>query len=111
MNSTARILNFQPYSPNDVMPSPRKMKKSSHGRGQSSQGFNLFEEPTSGSQEHIEIYTDANARIPELDGSDDNPFVGPRKTRATRPQRRPRTDEEQEMEQRAERDEGMVYTL
>lgn len=111
MSSTARVLNFQPYSPNDVMPSPRKMKKSSHNRGQSAQGFNLFEEGTSGSQEQIEIYTDANARIPEVDGSADNPFVGPRKVQTSKPSRRTRTDEEEEMEQRAERDEGMVYTL
>ena len=36
ISSTARILNFQPYSPNDVMPSPRKMRKMNNGRGQSS---------------------------------------------------------------------------
>lgn len=111
MNSTARILNFQPYSPNDVMPTPRKMKKSSHKRGQSSNGFNLFEEGTGGSQEQIEIYTDSNARIPEMDGSEDNPFVGPRKKPTKKAHRRVRTDEEEEMEQRAERDEGMVYNL
>ena len=111
MTSTARILNFQPYSPNDVMPSPRKMKKSSHTRGQSSRGFDLFEAGTSGSQEQIQIFTDTNARVPELDGSDDNPFVGARQTRSNRPQRRARTEEEEQMQGRAERDEGVMYVL
>ena len=109
MNSTARILNFQPYSPNDVMPSPRKMKKSS--RGQSSRGFDLFEAGTGSSQEQIQIFTDTNARIPELDGSDDNPFIGPRQTRSSRPQRRVRTQEEEQMDESAERDEGVMYVL
>jgi hypothetical protein len=108
MSSTARVLNFQPYSPNDVMPSPRKMKSSR--RGQSSRGFDLFD--TSGeSQDAIPIFTDNNARIPELDGSDDNPFLGPRQTRRGRVQRRSKTDEEDEMDERAERGEGMTYVL
>lgn len=111
MNSTARILNFQPYSPNDVMPSPRKMKKASHARGQSSHGFDLFEPGSSGSQEQIQIFTDTNARVPELDGSDDNPFVGPRQTRSSRPQRRVKSEEEQQMDESAERDEGVMYVL
>lgn len=111
MNSTARILNFQPYSPNDVMPSPRKMKKSSHNRGQSSHGFDLFEPGSNSSQEQIQIFTDTNARVPELDGSDDNPFVGPRQTRSSRPQKHTKTEEERKMDERAERDEGVMYTL
>jgi len=108
MSSTARVLNFQPYSPNDVMPSPRKMKSSR--RGQSSRGFDLFES-SGASQESIPIFTDANARIPELDGSDDNPFMGPRQTRRSRVQRRSKTDEEEEMDERAERGEGITYVL
>lgn len=114
ISSTARILNFQPYSPNDVMPSPRKMRKMNNGRGQSSRGFDLFDGTDESSQDRIEVYTDANARVPTLDGSDDNPFVGPRKTRAERPSRRlsnAKTHEELEMEERAARDEGLVYTL
>jgi hypothetical protein len=114
MTSTARILNFQSYSPNDVMPTPRKMKSS--GRGQSSRGFDLFD--TSGeSQDAIPIFTDNNARIPELDGSDDNPFMGPRQkqkqkqTRRGRVQGRSKTDEEEEMDERAERGEGITYVL
>jgi hypothetical protein len=108
MSSTARVLNFQPYSPNDVMPSPRKMKKSSH---KSSRGFDLFEAGSSGSQEQIQIFTDTNARVPELDGSDDNPFLGPRQTRSSRPQRRVQTEEDERFNERAERDEGVMYIL
>jgi hypothetical protein len=108
MSSTARVLNFQPYSPNDVMPSPRKMKKASH---KSSRGFDLFDSGSSGSQEQIQIFTDTNARVPELDGSDDNPFLGPRQTRSSRPQRRARSDEEERIDERAERDEGVMYVL
>jgi len=111
MNSTARILNFQPHSPSDVMPSPRKMKKPAHARSQSSRGFELFEDGTNSSQEQIQIFTDSNARIPELDGSEDNPLVGPRQTRAGRPQRSARTDEEVEFNDRVSRDEGIVYSF
>lgn len=85
------------------------MKKSS--RGQSSRGFDLFEAGSGSSQEQIQIFTDTNARIPELDGSDDNPFVGPRQTRSSRPQRRVRTHEEAQMDESAERDEGVMYVL
>jgi len=91
------------------MPSPRKMKSSR--RDQSSRGFDLFE-ASSGSQDAIPIFTDANARVPELDGSDDNPFLGPRQTRrGGRVQRRSKTDEEEEMDERAERGEGITYIL
>jgi hypothetical protein len=108
MSSTARVLNFQPCSPNDVMPTPRKMKSSR--RGQSSRGFDLFD-ASGESQDAIPIFTDNNARIPELDGSDDNPFLGPRQTRHGRVQRRSKTEEEEEMDERAERGEGITYVL
>jgi len=87
------------------------MKKSSLGRGQSSRGFDLFEAGTNSSQEQIQIFTDTNARVPELDGSDDNPFLGERQTRSSRPQRRARTEEDQQMAERTERDEGVMYVL
>lgn len=68
--------------------------------------------------EQIEIYTDANARVPELDESEDNPFVGRRKREAPKPQssrRRWRPAEEVEMEERmkeaVKREEGVTYVL
>lgn len=93
------------------MPSPRKMKKSGHSRGQSSRGFELFEPGTNGSQEQIQIYTDTNARVPELDVSDDNPFVGTQRAREGRPQRRAVTNDDSELDERVNRDEGMMYVL
>lgn len=87
------------------------MKKSSHSRGQSSRGFELFESGDSPSQEQISIFTDSNARIPELDGSDDNPFLGPRQTRNSISQWRVKTDEEEALDERVKRGEGVMYVL
>lgn len=112
LNSTARILSFQPNNPNDVMPSSRKMKK--HGRFNSMNGFDLYDEERASSGAQIEIFTDANARVPEMDEADDNPFIGSKKS-APRPQRRSRralpTTAEDEMDEAARRDEGVVYVL
>jgi hypothetical protein len=113
ISSMARPLNFQPLDPNDVMPSPRKFKK--HGRFNSMNAFDLYDdEPMQGvSGPGIEVYTDANARVPELDQGEDNPFVGPKRA-AGRPQtrsRRARTAAEEEMEAMTRREEGVVYVL
>ncbi|KAK5169549.1 uncharacterized protein LTR77_005525 [Saxophila tyrrhenica] len=111
--STARILSFQPNHPNDVMPSPHKMKKQSRAAE-----FDLYEEDAQQGEE-IPIYTDANARVPEMDESMDNPFVGPKQGR--RPQggsgsRRTRKSEEEQvreerMQEAVARDEGVVYVF
>jgi hypothetical protein len=112
---TARILSFQPNHPNDVMPSPRKIKKSAHRSLSSRAGFELYEddEGDANGERSIEIYTDANARVPVLDESEDNPFVGARNKAGVRPQRRRarRTSADAQMEERAERGEGVVYVL
>ncbi|KAK3705484.1 hypothetical protein LTR37_013301 [Vermiconidia calcicola] len=116
ISSTARILSFQPDRPNDVMPSPRRMKK--HARSlHSMAGFDLYDDEAEASRgDQIEIYTDANARVPEVDESADNPFVGRKKSAGPRPQRRSRKSaEEMEREQRIEeavqRDEGVTYVF
>lgn len=111
LNSTARILSFQPNNPNDVMPSSRKIKK--HGRFNSMNGFDLYDEEPASRGDQIEIFTDANARVPEMDEAEDNPFVGPKKS-AVRPQRRGRrapAAEDEEMDEAARREEGVVYVL
>jgi hypothetical protein len=94
------------------MPSPRRIKKS-HTRSLLSQpGFELYEDDmgrgAGGGAGEIEIYTDANARVPVLDESEDNPFVG-----AKRPQRRRarRSAADVEMEERVRNEEGVVYVL
>ena len=94
-------------------------------------GFELYEDDYStaenkkgGGDENIEIYTDANARVPEMDLSEDNPFVGTKtRTRVEFPvpqQRRGRggrkkSEQEVQHEQRIEdavrREEGVTYVL
>ena len=63
----------------------------------------------------IEIFTDANARVPELDESEDNPFVGRKKNppRAQRRSRKSREEAEAEdrIEEAAGREEGVVYVF
>jgi hypothetical protein len=94
------------------MPSPRRIKK--HGRFNSVSGFDLYDaQAERQASDDIPIYTDANARVPEMDTAEDNPFVGPRQA-ASRPQRRGRrakTVEDEAMEEAARRDEGVVYVL
>jgi uncharacterized sporulation protein YeaH/YhbH (DUF444 family) len=93
------------------MPTPRKIKKS---RASSMRGFDLYDDTAASSPADIEVFTDSNARVPELDGASDNPFVGPRKTTRARAQRygsTARTDEEREMEEAVARNEGMIYVL
>lgn len=111
ISSTARILNFQHMDTNDVMPTPRKQRK--HARLASMNGFDLYDEESAAQHggDRIEIFTDANARVPVLDEGEDNPFVGPK--RRGRPQRRSRQrkEEEEAMEERVRREEGVVYVL
>ncbi|OQO01340.1 hypothetical protein B0A48_12895 [Cryoendolithus antarcticus] len=112
MNAASRALNFQFHSPSDVMPTPRKHKKP---RNSSMRGFDLYEDGAESSEPAIPIFTDANARVPELDEAEDNPFVGPRKTGSSgRAQKRgsaAKTEEEKEMEQAVARDEGLIYVF
>lgn len=113
LHSTARILSFQPNNPNDIMPSSRKAKK--HGRFHSANGFDLYDQERESQREQIDIYTDANARVPEMDEAEDNPFVGPKMSGSRpAPQRRSKrgvTEEEQTMGEASRRDEGVVYML
>lgn len=108
--STARVLSLQPNHPNDVMPTPHKLKKQSRATE-----FDLYDEEAQRGDE-IAIYTDANARVPEMDESMDNPFVGPKQTQRGGGSRRARKSvEEREREERMQeavnRDEGVVYVL
>lgn len=79
-------------------------------------GFELYEDaPVEGNGATIEIYADASARVPEVDESEDNPFVGPRHTRQ-RPQRRNRksaaqVEHDAQIDRAARQDEGVVYVL
>lgn len=103
------------------MPSPRSIKKQRHRQRQhtATAGFELYDDDAlarEGAQ--IEIYTDANARVPELDESEDNPFVG-RKKDLPKPQQQRRRgrrapdelEREERMKEAVGRDEGVIYVL
>ena len=112
VSSTGRILSFQPSDPNDVMPLPRSFKKPAHSKNV---GFDLYEDEPSEDEKDIEIYTDPSARVPEMDRSEDNPFVGPRKV-DDRPVRKraPKKSAEREearMDEAVKNDEGITYVL
>ncbi|EMC93077.1 hypothetical protein BAUCODRAFT_151442 [Baudoinia panamericana UAMH 10762] len=111
INATARILSFQPENPNDVMPSPRKSRK--HARIHSANGFDLYDEERERARDQVHVYTDANARVPELDVNEDNPFVGTKHGATSRPQRRSRgpTVADAGMEEAVQRDEGILYVF
>ncbi|KAK3071782.1 hypothetical protein LTR53_008020 [Teratosphaeriaceae sp. CCFEE 6253] len=112
LNSTARILSFQPGDLNDVMPTRRQVRK--HGRFNSANGFDLYSDDTRG-ETTVAVFTDANARVPEMDEGEDNPFVGPKSTATARPQRRSTrktaTAEDTAMEEAAKREEGMLFVF
>lgn len=112
LNSAARILNFQqPNDPNDVMPSSRKMKRPA--RHQATNGFDLYDDDMDAPSDGIQIFTDTNARVPEVDDADDNPFIGHKRV-ALRPQRGSRrepAEEESSIERAVRNNEGVLYNL
>ncbi|CAK3822744.1 Hypothetical predicted protein [Lecanosticta acicola] len=119
MQESARILHFQSENPADVMAGRRGTRK--HVHTANAAGFSLddtdFGRGKKRTNPSFEIYTESHARVPQMDVSDENPFVRPRAN--TVPQRRtsPRQsrksaeqiEEERLMDEAAERDEGIVY--
>lgn len=104
------------------MPSPRKSVRSKR-HAALSLGSLVEESDEEASSSKIEIYTDSRERVPSLDEGEDNPFVGPRKTR-----RRPKAvrkadrvkrsnsdahaeEETYRMEKAVENGEGLIYVL
>ncbi|KAI5206717.1 hypothetical protein E4T39_02329 [Aureobasidium subglaciale] len=70
MKSTARILNFNPMATQSAPPTSRKKARSR---------LTLDEDDVV--HEEINVFTDIQDRVPTLDKTEDNPFVGPRMTR------------------------------
>jgi hypothetical protein len=114
LGSTARVLFAnRPTDFEDAMPSPRKSRKSRKA------AFSLdgYADNADESNEKIVIYTDSKERIPELDDTEDNPFI----TRKDKPanghaaagpsRRRTRDSRTEKMEEAVARDEGMIYVL
>lgn len=108
----ARVLFPQrPTNIHDYLPSPRKARKSKHA-------FSLLGEEDENIEE-VSIYTDSKERIPELDETEDNPFLtrrsngSRRTTQASQPLTRNGTKHgmTKEIDEAVERGEGMVYSL
>lgn len=81
-------------------------------------GFELYEEEAGSGegQGEIAIYTDANARVPEMDESEDNPFVGSKRSSTRSQRRRSRKNAEHAardatIDAAAARNEGVTYVL
>ena len=81
-----------------------------------------MEEEGADSQDRIQIYTDSKEKIPELDMSEDNPFLDrpeqeippqePRKTRGSKKRKAPSiTTSNPDIEEAFDHEEGMVYVL
>jgi hypothetical protein len=100
MQTTARILNFKPV--NNIMPTPRKKTKS-----------RLTLDPDDAVHEEVEIFTDIQDRIPTVDQTEDNPFIGARKTRArTRAQTAPSSTADVDIEDaRSDDEKGILYVF
>lgn len=117
--SGARVLfQDQPAIGDGVFPSPRKGRKNKRYNGFSLESFHADEEDGRGP---IEIFTDSRDRVPQVDESENNPFVdqparsvaisrsatGPSKRRKISIENRKDT----QVEDAISKDEGMVYVL
>lgn len=110
LRSTARILfTSRPSDPNDVMPTPRKARQN---RAQLASALDNRAEPYAMSKaQKTHIFTDSKERVPEADGSEDNPFVTGQGKRRTRSHGRIRSGLGDAVDRAVENNEGLVYTL
>lgn len=109
--TTARVLfPGRTMHPDDVIPSPRRSRKQSKKAAFS---LESFAEACENGGEKIEIYTDSKERVPEMDESEDNPFITRANTRAglSRPTRKTKNGMSRSVDQAVENGEGMVYVL
>lgn len=121
MQESARILHFRPEDANDVMPGRRT--KRGRLNAANANGFDLDEDDfgvgSSRNNPSFEIYAESHARVPEMDVSDDNPFVRPRANTVPQRRRSPRqarksaeqVEEERLMDEAVARKEGAVFML
>ncbi len=119
-NAAARAL-FQelPHAGNEIMPTPKKNRKSKRHNG-----FSLENSTTEGgsASNHVQIFTDSRDNVPELDMSEENPFVnhpseeaGPSVMRVGGTSKRRKVGAERrkdaQVNEAIKNDEGMVYVL
>ena len=101
-SNTARVLHFR--TPSDsILSTPRKRRQ------------RITLDSPQESEPSVPIFTDSQDRVPEMEHSDDNPFVGPRrKVRSSsvgHTPRRRQTAEEDAMDEAVKNDEGLIYLL
>lgn len=112
VSSIARNLFPVRPAPDEIMPSPKKGRKKYTGYTMDS--FEAEEESTP-----IQIYTDSNDRVPEVDDSPENPFYGKGKAVPAEPTKRSSKrrkvnvvgEGEQDIEDLEDREDGLVYVL
>ncbi|KAB8338792.1 hypothetical protein FH972_021737 [Carpinus fangiana] len=111
ITSTARVLfPGRTMHPDDVVPSPKKSRKNSKKAAFS---LESFADACENGGERIEIYTDSKERIPEMDESEDNPFItrgAPRGSRS-RPARKTKNGMSRKVDEAVDNEEGMVYVF
>lgn len=105
---TARMLTFKTHN-DTVDPSPRKRKQPL--------SLDFLDEQQARRGRRIEVFTDSQDRVPDTKMSEENPFVGRRKSRAAsgnakgkRPAHEP-NHQDVDMEAAVRNDEGVLYTL
>jgi hypothetical protein len=120
VNAAARVL-FQelPTASDEIMPTPKKNRKSTRYGGLS---FGNFAMESGAGTSQLQIFTDSRDNVPELDRSEDNPFLdhapekaGPsvKRVGGTSKRRKLTTERKKDaqVEEAIKNDEGMVYVL
>jgi hypothetical protein len=120
VSAAARALfQEQPTATEDIMPTPKKSRKTKRHNGFSLESVAMEDEAGTS---RVQIYTDSRDHVPQLDLSEENPFVnrpsevaGPSAKRVTGTSKRRKLSAERkkdpQVEEAIKRDEGMVYVL
>lgn len=117
LGNTARVLFHDiETDPEQIMPTPSKSRK---GKKHAALSLESFEgERNDGSK--VQIYTDSKERMPEMDESEDNPFIVRKKDKNTtsenpsttgRGRRKAKHGMSKKVDEAVENNEGIVYTL
>jgi hypothetical protein len=111
LSTTARVLfPSRPATIDEVVPTPRKSRKTF----KNAYTLESFAELGESSSSKIQIFTDSKERIPTKDDDEENPFVvkkGKGKAKAMPQKSRKASSRAKEMDEAAERDEGIIYIL
>lgn len=121
INGAARVLfPVRPDTVEEAMPKPRKHRQNRRHAGLSL--YSSTEEEGASQENHIQIFTDSKDKVPELDLTEDNPFLEqplqappppePSKGRSNRKRKASQAiDGNPEIKEALNRDDGMVYVL